>query len=896
MSALFDITQNTLGPGLGPGNARIDGVPGELVTVTVQDQTVQEVQISLVWTPPNDEDAFFNLAANPSDIKEATFTPTANALNASGSYLIHVVTDASNPARRDEAELVFAIATPNAGLIIPALNEPGNPLASLVTPNAPGAANNVPFLGPGRNVPGSPIANINFAAWWKALSDLTLTVDSGGGGGGTGLQAQYDVVNTIDVTAARPVLLRAAAGVASPLEVQVDASPVLLVNADGKIALTSTSGQDIDIVVAGGSDVISITGGDVDIDASTGELGLDDQGSWGGTLSQAGDRTLDLTGGGELYENITSIIGALNAVGNAVGSGGSLQSAYVGGQSVAMAAATGNVVWNATDGVAFQIQKGATNVFEMDIAGRVLIDPTSGQDFILNTLGTGDVSINTLGTGALNLNGAVNVNVDAAGGELTLDDVGNWGGTLSQTGDRTLTLTGAGELYNGVTSVLGGLNAAAQSMQETYNIAGLLSLDVDGGNPLKFDSATPHFLGAGLFQIARNTGSNEATVLIAPDTPADSGNAGTTLVLFAANGSDQTTGGTGQSGTDAGGLQFGTLPAGFGSAASGAGAAAGPGGNAVGVVIGLAAGGAGGAGSGSDAAGQGGEGPSFLIDGTSGNGGVGGAGTASVPGANGGTGGAFNLFMGGAGAGGAGSATQAAGDGGNAQDFTVALGAGGAAGAANGGAGGDGGDAASFVLSTALGGVGSGGGTTGQSGHIDWVPALGANPGAVRILNRSPLRFHGPGLGTYTAIRQNADPAAIGELRLPVVPPTDDQILAATTGGATAQLEWVTPSGGGGGGLVFTAVQTAAYTAVADDLVLADPVTTGDFPVHSPASPTKDDKFGVKKSVAGGVVTVDFATTGGSTVDGGQTSLTISANYGARIFQYNGTEWSEVPS
>ena len=184
MSALFDITQNTLGPGLGPGEARIDGVPGELVTITIQDLTVQEVEVTLEWTPPDDEVAFFNLAANPADIKEATFTPTSNAINASGSYLIRVVTDASNPARRDEAELVFVIVTPNSGLVIPALNEPGNPLASLVTPVAPGAANNVPFLGPGRNVPGSPIADINFAAWWKAFSDLTLVVDGFSGGAG----------------------------------------------------------------------------------------------------------------------------------------------------------------------------------------------------------------------------------------------------------------------------------------------------------------------------------------------------------------------------------------------------------------------------------------------------------------------------------------------------------------------------------------------------------------------------------------------------------------------------------------------------------------------------------------------------------------------------------------
>ncbi len=184
MSAKFDITQNTLPAGLGPGNAREDGVPGELVTITIQDPSVTEVLVELEWTPPDDEVAFFNLTQNPANILEWTFTPDSNAINASGSYMIRAVTDASNPARRDEAELTFSIKTPNSGLVIPALNEPGNPLASLVRPDSPGAANNVPFLGPGRNVPGSPIANINFAAWWKSLADLILVVDGFGGGAG----------------------------------------------------------------------------------------------------------------------------------------------------------------------------------------------------------------------------------------------------------------------------------------------------------------------------------------------------------------------------------------------------------------------------------------------------------------------------------------------------------------------------------------------------------------------------------------------------------------------------------------------------------------------------------------------------------------------------------------
>ncbi len=113
------------------------------------------------------------------------------------------------------------------------------------------------------------------------------------------------------------------------------------------------------------------------------------------------------------------------------------------------------------------------------------------------------------------------------------------------------------------------------------------------------------------------------------------------------------------------------------------------------------------------------------------------------------------------------------------------------------------------------------------------------------------------------------------------------------TPGTGKTIVTIPGGGGGGGGLLFTGVKTANYTAVDGEHVLADP-SGGDFTVNSPSSPSTNDKFAVKKSVAGGVATVDFNTTGGETVDGGQNTLSVSGAFEDRVFKYNGTEWSEV--
>lgn len=107
------------------------------------------------------------------------------------------------------------------------------------------------------------------------------------------------------------------------------ATQVVLIDASGGIALTAQAASNYTTaagaltITAAATSTWSTTAGNLTLDAF-GELFLDDTGNWGGTLSQTGDRTLDETGAGELFFGITSIIGALNALVNAISVSGAV--------------------------------------------------------------------------------------------------------------------------------------------------------------------------------------------------------------------------------------------------------------------------------------------------------------------------------------------------------------------------------------------------------------------------------------------------------------------------------------------------------------------------------------------------------------------------------------------
>lgn len=116
----------------------------------------------------------------------------------------------------------------------------------------------------------------------------------------------------------------------------------VLVSADDEIDLTSTglmdlnAGANLDIDVTGtfdmlstgafsidgtGSSNVSIATGDLTLDATAGELILQDTGNFAsgaGTLSQTGDRDFSQTAAGEVLNGATSLIGAINRIAEAM--------------------------------------------------------------------------------------------------------------------------------------------------------------------------------------------------------------------------------------------------------------------------------------------------------------------------------------------------------------------------------------------------------------------------------------------------------------------------------------------------------------------------------------------------------------------------------------------------
>lgn len=350
-----------------------------------------------------------------------------------------------------------------------------------------------------------------------AIDEIAALVGSGT------LQSAYENGNTIDVSSVEGNLVFDLTDLVDFI-VQDGGTDVFVIDGDGGVTIEPSSGSDLDISTSGSGSVIvqasgtgdiildtdsgdidlSATGnvtidasGDVDIDAGGGELTFDDIGNSGIRLSQALDRTLVLTGPGELYVGVVSIIGALNAAGNSIAGG--LQTAYNNGNSVDVDAGNGPVIFNTVGAVqALQVQDGGTTVFEVDAAGGVNIDPTSGQSLVVNTSGLGLIGLTSANTVAIQATNNVtaistggDVDLDATAGELRLDDVGSWAGTLSQVGDRTLVLTGAGQLYDGITSLIGALNAAgnavAGGLQTAYENDNSISVAVADG-ALIFDA------------------------------------------------------------------------------------------------------------------------------------------------------------------------------------------------------------------------------------------------------------------------------------------------------------------------------------------------------------------------------------------------------------------------
>lgn len=102
------------------------------------------------------------------------------------------------------------------------------------------------------------------------------------------------------------------------------------------------------------------------------------------------------------------------------------------------------------------------------------------------------------------------------------------------------------------------------------------------------------------------------------------------------------------------------------------------------------------------------------------------------------------------------------------------------------------------------------------------------------------------------------------------------------------------------GGLIPTAIKTSAYSGVVNDLVRTDS-TSGAFTINMPTSPVDGDKFGVFDiSNKCGINAVFLAATGGKTIEGDASGLSvnISGAYVYLIYNSTGTNWkiAETPS
>ncbi len=166
------IDQATLAPAGTAGKARTDGKSGgQLVTLT-NTGSGSTTRFRLLDVALGDTTAVSSLVQTLP--KVWTFSPTAARY---GTYLCELIEDEGLPTEKRE-QRVFGIRLPISGLLIPGLNEIGDPTASLVNAGAgpiAAAVNNADDY--------TSNANLNtrrYAAWWRMLAELHLKVEAGG--------------------------------------------------------------------------------------------------------------------------------------------------------------------------------------------------------------------------------------------------------------------------------------------------------------------------------------------------------------------------------------------------------------------------------------------------------------------------------------------------------------------------------------------------------------------------------------------------------------------------------------------------------------------------------------------------------------------------------------------
>lgn len=151
------------------GKSRTDGLDtGAEVTLT-NTGSGATTKFQLLWVPPGDTTAVASLAATE-DPKVWTFTPSENVY---GSYRIELIENEGLLTEKRERR-IFAIRTPNYGIVIPAFNERGSPNASLLAATEDiieAAENNA------EDYDDATLNDVPYAAWWRSMHELATAVD-----------------------------------------------------------------------------------------------------------------------------------------------------------------------------------------------------------------------------------------------------------------------------------------------------------------------------------------------------------------------------------------------------------------------------------------------------------------------------------------------------------------------------------------------------------------------------------------------------------------------------------------------------------------------------------------------------------------------------------------------
>lgn len=173
MAAQIVFNQVGIPPTTSPG-ARTDGLDNG-AQVTVSNASGQPCRVEFWWVPPDDGSVEATLAQASS----ASWTFNAQATR-HGSYLVRMVEAEGTQFETEDIKL-FGIRLPNSNLLIPALNEKGDPTVTLASnATAKERAARVSF-----NDEPNP-EGLRWVAWWQAMRDLIMAVENGGGGGGGG--------------------------------------------------------------------------------------------------------------------------------------------------------------------------------------------------------------------------------------------------------------------------------------------------------------------------------------------------------------------------------------------------------------------------------------------------------------------------------------------------------------------------------------------------------------------------------------------------------------------------------------------------------------------------------------------------------------------------------------